>query len=179
MAQGNNDFGVDAPPFEFGEILLYRLQITVGSWSFAYVTGSGSYTSYASIGDFISDLQDGDLPAPDGHLPPFGSTGAPPDLIVRMPCFVVVVLSSPDQPSLCFQLPPMTTGADCSSKYFDLTETCLDSLGAPTVAFFTVPVVQPASLRVADPYTLYVQYTSNGSTITHTIDPCIRNQGPG
>jgi len=179
MAQGNFAFGGSPPAFEQQEILLYSLQITVSdNWACAYVSGSGSYTTYSSIGAFITALQSGSLSTP-GPLPPFAAGDTAPDLLVTTPGYVVVVLSSPDQPSICFQPTAMTTGTDCSSKYYSLTETSAGTTTGPTVAYFAVPVVAPASQNVADPYTLFVQYTSGALPVTHRIDPCIKNRGPG
>ncbi|HEX4158846.1 MAG TPA: hypothetical protein VHY79_10250 [Rhizomicrobium sp.] len=179
MAKGSYPLGGAAPSFAMQEILLYCLQVTISTNTYIYTGSSGSYTCYTSIGAFMSDLQAGRLPAPNGALPPFASGEAVPDIIIVEPCFVVVALSSPDQPTLCFQATGMTTGADCSNKYYALTEAGTSSAGNPTVAYFAVPVVAPASLGVADPYTLFLQYISGGSTILYDIDPCLRNQGPG
>jgi hypothetical protein len=179
MAQGSYPFGGSAPSFAMQEILLYCLQVTISTNTYIYTSSSGSYTCYTSIGAFMSDLVAGALPPPNGPLPPFGTGDAVPDIIMRKPSFVVVELSSTDQPTLCFQSTAMTTGTDCSSRYYDLTEASTSSMGNPTIAYFAVPVVAPASQRVIDPYALFLQYTSGGSTILYDIDPCLRNQGPG
>ena len=177
MAQGSYNFGGTAPSFTLGEILLYCLQVTVSNWTCSYISGSGSYTSYSSISTFIADLQSGSLAPPDGPLPTFAPGDSPPDLLVRMPCYVVVLLSSSDQPSLCFKSTPMTTGTDCSSKYFALTETSNGSQENRTVAYFAVPVVASTDQDVIDPYTMFLQYMSGTLVITHSIDPCIKNRG--
>jgi hypothetical protein len=179
MAQGSYAFGGTAPGFTLGEILLYRLQITVSTWACTYLSNSGSYTSYSTIDAFIAGLKSGTLPPPDGPLPTFGPGESAPDLIVRMPCYVVIILSSSDQPSICFQSTALTTGTDCSSQYFALTLISVDSPVKQAVAYFAVPVVQPASKGVDDPYTMFVKYIANGSVVTHSIDPTICNHGPG
>src|ERR1700727_2144884 len=177
MAQGSHNFGGTAPQFTAGEILLYCLQVTVSGWTCNYISGSGSYTTYSSISAFIADLQSGSLPPPNGPLRPFLRGDSVPDIVLRMPCYVVILLSSSDQPSLCFQTTAMTTGTDCSSKYYALTETSNASHENQTVAYFAVPVVAPTSQGVIDPYTMFLQYMSGGSVITHSIDPCLKNRG--
>jgi hypothetical protein len=176
MASGSYPFGGTPPSFTMEEILLYCLQVTVSSQTYSYTSASGSYTGYSSIGAFISDLQAGRLPSPNGPLPTFGPGDAPPDIIVTEPCYVVVVVSSTDQPSLCFQSTAMTTGTDCSSKYYGLAEAKIGSQPHSTVAYFAVPVVALTSENVADPYTMYLQYVSGGSTIPYNIDPCLKNR---
>ena len=178
MATGNYPFGGNAPGFTTCEILLINLQISVsGGWTSTYLDGSGSYTGYESIAAFISELQSGELGDPDSPLPTFAPGDAPPDILVRMPCYVVIVVSSSDQPSICFQPTPMTTGTDCSGKYYDLTEPYNDGDGKPRVLYFAVPVVAVYTTNVVDPYTMNVEYTSGGTVITHSIDPCIKNRG--
>jgi len=179
MAQGSYPFGGTPPSFTVQEILLYCLQVNVSTGVCTYSSSSGSYTSYSSISLFIGALEAGTLSAPNAPLPPFGSGEAPPDIIVTKPCYVVVELSSPDQPTLCFQSTAMTTQTDCSTRYYALTEISMNSEGTPTVAYFAVPVVAPASEKVDDPYTLFLQYMSDGSAIPYDIDPCIRNRGLG
>jgi hypothetical protein len=179
MAQDSYPFGGAPPGFIVQEILLYCLQVNVTTGVCTYTSSSGSYTNYASISSFIGALQAGTLSAPSAPLPPFGPGEAPPDIIVTEPGYVVMELSSPDEPTLCFQSTAMTTGTDCSTKYYGLTETSVSSGGTPTVAYFAVPVVAPASENVNDPYTLFLQYMSDGSTIPYDIDPCIRNRGSG
>ena len=88
---------------------------------------------------------------------------------------MVVEVSSTDQSTLCFQSTAMTTGTDCSGKYYGLTEAKIGAQLIPTVAYFAVPVVAPASEHVADPYTMFLQYVSGGSAIPYDIDPCIKN----
>jgi hypothetical protein len=179
MATGSYPFGGTAPTFTSQEILLYCLQVTVSTGACSYTSNSGSYTSYATISAFISDLQAGRLPPPDGPLPTFGPDDVPPDIIMTEPCYIVVELSSTDQPSLCFQSTGMTTETDCSNKYYALAETSSRSFGLSTVAYFAVPVVAPASKKVDDPYTLFLHYMSGGSMTPYNIDPCLRERGPG
>ena len=179
MATGSYSFGGTAPIFTSQEILLYCLQVTVSSGACSYTSSSGSYTSYTSISAFIGDLQAGKLPPPNGPLPTFGPDDAPPDIIMTEPSYIVVELSSTDQHTLCFQSTGMTTGTDCSSKYYALTETRATSTGPLTIAYFAVPVVAPASEKVDDPYTLFLQYMSGGSMTSYDIDPCLKNRSPG
>ena len=179
MAQGSYPFGGTPPVFMASDILLYCLQVTVGTGACSYISGSGTYTSITSINTFMAALEAGTLPPPDGPLPTFGPGDAPPDILVTMPCYVVIVLSSSDQPSLCFQTTAMTTGGDCATKYFGLTEASRSTVWHPTIAYFAVPVVAPTSQHVIDPYTMFLQYSSGGSTIIYDIDPCIKNRGDG
>jgi hypothetical protein len=179
MAEGSYPLGGTAPSFTSQEILLYCLQVTVSTGVCSYGGSSGSYTSYSSIGSFISDLRAGKLPPPDGPLPTFGPGDAPPDIIMTEPCYIVMELSSTDQPSLCFQTTGMTTGTDCSNRYYALTETGATSTGPRTIAYFAVPAVAPASEKVNDPYTLFLQYMSGGSMTPYDIDPWFKNRAPG
>jgi hypothetical protein len=173
-ASASYPFGTSLPSFSCQEILVYRLQVTRSTWACSYLSTSGSYTRYGSISALISDLQGGTLGSPDGALPSFGSSDVCPDIIVREPCYVVVVLSSNDDSTLAFQSYPITTGQNRSSRYYSLTEPYADSDGAYRVCYFAVP--SPATSAI-DPYSMYLQYGS-GPTL-HTIDPGLKNRGPG
>lgn len=164
--------GTTAPSFTAQEILLYQLQVTVATWSCAYASSSGSYTRYSSISSLISDLQNGVLGAPDGSLPSFESGDECPDILVREPCYVVIVVSGADDSTLAFQSRPLTMAQSLGSRYCGLTEPYADSDGAYRVCYFAVP---NPPVGADDPYSMYLQYGS--SPTLHSIDPAIKNRG--
>src|SRR5215469_908965 len=161
--------GTTVPEFSLSEILVYRLQVTVATWSCAYLLSSGSYTRYAGISPLISDLQNNALGAPDGPLPSFGTIGECPDILVREPCYVVLVLSSDDDSTLAFQSVALTTSQSLGSRYCGLTEPYADSDGGYRICYFAVPSSPDGA---SDPYSMYLRYGS-GPTL-HTIDPSIK-----
>lgn len=162
------------PTFTPNEILLYNLQITASNnWSCQYIGGSGSYTGY-TITQFITELTNSTLGPPNnGGLPQFGTGESPPDIIVRMACWVVVVLTSGDASQLWFQSDPIKTINDCSSDYYQLTVTSFGS-GNPTILYFAVPLIHDGE---NDEYTLYLTVNSGTGPTPSSIDPSIRNHG--
>lgn len=161
-----------AASFTFDEILVYRLQVTVSTWACSYLSTSGSYIRYESIGALISDLEAGTLGSPDSALPPFGAGDTCPDIIVRRPCYVVVVLTSDDDSSFAFATTPLSTAENLSTRYYGLTEPYASpGDGLYRVCYFSVPSINDGA---SDGYNLFLRY-GTGPTL-HTIDPCIKNR---
>ena len=162
--------------------------LTASTLQYSYLYDSGLVTSNININSFIQSVVAGDptvsTPLPGGQTPP--------DLVVTVPCYVVVALDS--TLSWAFQpgVAPILTEQNLASKYCALN--IVDSGGniyagqtptSPTsppclIAYFSVVSVAPASEDVADPFSYFLQVTQQGgNTYNVVVDPEIRNEGPG
>jgi hypothetical protein len=173
---GGSEFGPLPQAIMPDEILYYKLQVTKANWNCIFIEGSGSFTQYSSISDFIGRLVNHMDLGQRGALPtdPQGPTTAP-SMVVRKKCYVVIDLSSDDESSLCFWAghPQIKTIQDCSAKYLGLSGTT-DSGGRCRVIYFAVP--NPLTSG-GDPFNLYLQFDQGSDVVTKTIDPAIKNRG--
>ncbi|MGD0191708.1 MAG: hypothetical protein ABSD74_13285 [Rhizomicrobium sp.] len=166
------------------QIILYQLSMEFdGSLEYVYLSGSGTTTS-TDINSFIQSLVDG-TPSASGPLP---SGQTPPDLIVTVPCYVVVQLDSSINWAFEPSVAPILTQNNLATKYCALN--LVDSSGniypatAPSspnclILYFSVVSVAPSTEDVNDPFNYYFQFTTSSGTHNVILDPEMKNRGPG
>jgi len=174
--------GTSTPPGWTAQQILF-LQLSSSAYQYSYLSGSGIVTEDINISSFIesvvSGTQEVDLPLPSGS--------SAPNIVLTVPCYVVVQLDS--RLSWAFQpgAAPMLTQDNLATKYCALN--LVDSSGnvyaatAPStppcgLLYFSVVSVSPASENVSDQFSYYFQITqSDGSSCSVILDPALKNRG--
>jgi hypothetical protein len=165
------------------QIILYQLSMEFdGGIEYVYLSGSGTTTN-TNINSLIQSLVAG-TPSASGALP---SGQTPPDLIVTVPCYVVVQLDSSINWAFEPGVAPILTQNNLGTKYCALN--LVDASGnvyaatAPSspnclILYFSVVSVAPSSDGVADPFSYYFQITTSTGEHNVILDPVIKNHGP-
>jgi hypothetical protein len=160
-------------------------QLASSSMEYVLLSGSGLVTSSIDISSFIASVVAGD-PTVNAPLP---SGQTPPDVILTVPCYVVVQLCGSSNWIFEPGSAPILTQSNLGTKYCGLN--LVDASGnvyasqAPTtppcqIMYFSVVTVAPASSNVSDPFSYYFQITqSGGNTYDLVLDPAFKNKGPG
>jgi hypothetical protein len=166
------------------QIILYQLSMEFdGSLEYVYLSGSGTTTS-TNISSFIQSLVEG----PPSGLGPLPASQTPPDLIVTVPCYVVVQLDSSINWAFQPGVAPILTQNNLATKYCALN--LVDPSGnvysatAPSspkclILYFSVVSVAPQTANVEDPFSYYLQFATTSGTQNVILDPELKNHGPG
>jgi hypothetical protein len=174
--------GTSTPPGWAAQQIVF-LQLTSSAYQYSYLSGSGIVTGDIDITTFIESVVNGsqevNVPLPSG-------TSAP-NIVLTVPCYVVVQLDSrlpwAFQPSAA----PMLTQNNLATKYCALN--LVDASGkvyaatAPAtpacgILYFSVVSVAPASQGVSDQFSYYFQITqSDGGSCSVILDPALKNNG--
>jgi hypothetical protein len=143
-----------------------------------------------NIATFVSNWWTGNLSAPNAFPPAPAIQQSPPDVVVRVPCYVVIELNSLLQLNFSRGHPGMKVSQSVVGAYDGLMHVGSTS-GTPTansaptnedcrLIYFAAVSPLPTSQGVGDPFNLYVEYnqgSSFGRPISITIDPDIKNDG--
>jgi hypothetical protein len=160
-------------------------QLSMTSMEYVFLSGSGLVTSSIDINSFIASVVAGDQTV-DSPLP---SGQTPPDIILTVPCYVVVQLCGASGWIFEPGAAPILTQGNLSTKYCGLN--LVDANGdvyasqAPTtppcqIMYFSVASVAATSSGVNDPFSYYFQITqSGGNAYDLIVDPLFKNKGPG